>query len=229
MRGKVKIALIIASCILLSIAMTTMGFSYAVWTSPDGEGTGGDQSTATPSVTPDYNYVWAKYFGYRVLTDENGNLTNQVEVDEFYSDQFGESAGINLQDVYIPSEFWVKSNGERIYTQEEKSRLDKETPGAYTTYQVTTISNTLFKDATLQELPVSVHIPESVTKIKASTFVNLKNLERVVFKNANPCEIEPYAFVNCPMLSVIEKGGQGDIIVGKTSILGCATSTITTV
>lgn len=209
---------------LLTVALTTMGVSYAVWTSVDGEATVGATDTANPSVTPELNYVWAKYFGYTILKDANGNNTNSVEVTEFYSDRFGESVGINLQEVYIPAEFWINAQSNQpIYTYEEKEIQRKA--NNLITYQVTSISNNLFKDTTLKELPITVYIPYGVESIKTGTFANLPNLEKVVFNNANSCSIDAYAFVNCPKLSSIV--GTSITYTQGVSIIGCATSDVT--
>lgn len=216
MKRTYKLALTIASCVLIAIAVTTMGVSYAVWTSNDGAGTGGE-TTVSPSVTPYQNYVWAKYFGFEVIEGNN------VAVTEFYSDLFSKdvsSIGINLQDVYIPDVFWVrKSNGKRIYTLSEKNALAED---EVTTYFVTKITNRIFKDATLRELPVTIYIQGHVTSIATGAFTALPNLEKVVLHNDNLLTVEYGAFVNCPKLSVIQQSGTGGVTLPDGAILGCA-------
>ena len=221
MKKTYKLALTIASCVLIAIAVTTMGVSYAVWTSNDGAGTGGE-TTVSPSVTPYQNYVWAKYFGFEVIEGNN------VAVTEFYIDRFNDDAsssdsvGINLQDVYIPDVFWVrKSNGTRIYTLSEKNALAED---EVTTYYVTRITNRIFKDATLRELPVTIYIQGHVTSIATGAFTALPNLEKVVLHNDNLLSVEYGAFVNCPKLSVIQKSGTGGVTLTDGAILGCATN-----
>lgn len=221
MKKTYKLALTIASCVLIAIAVTTMGVSYAVWTSNDGAGTGGE-TTVSPSVTPYQNYVWAKYFGFEVIEGNN------VAVTEFYIDRFNDDAsssdsvGINLQDVYIPDVFWVrKSNGTRIYTLFEKNALAED---EVTTYYVTRITNRIFKDATLRELPVTIYIQGHVTSIATGAFTALPNLEKVVLHNDNLLSVEYGAFVNCPKLSVIQKSGTGGVNLPDGAILGCATN-----
>lgn len=221
MKKTYKLALTIASCVLIAIAVTTMGVSYAVWTSNDGAGTGGE-TTVSPSVTPYQNYVWAKYFGFEVIEGNN------VAVTEFYIDRFNDDAsssdsvGINLQDVYIPDVFWVrKSNGTRIYTLSEKNALAED---EVTTYYVTRITNRIFKDATLRELPVTIYIQGHVTSIATGAFTALPNLEKVVLHNDNLLSAEYGAFVNCPKLSVIQKSGTGGVNLLDGAILGCATN-----
>lgn len=221
MKKTYKLALTIASCVLIAIAVTTMGVSYAVWTSNDGAGTGGE-TTVSPSVTPYQNYVWAKYFGFEVIEG------NDVAVTEFYIDRFNDDAsssdsiGINLQDVYIPDVFWVrKSNGTRIYTLSEKNALAED---EVTTYYVTRITNRIFKDATLRELPVTIYIQGHVTSIATGAFTALPNLEKVVLHNDNLLSVEYGAFVNCPKLSVIQKSGTGGVTLTDGAILGCATN-----
>lgn len=219
MKRTYKLALTIASCVLIAIAVTTMGVSYAVWTSNDGAGTGGE-TTVSPSVTPYQNYVWAKYFGFEVIEGNN------VAVTEFYSDVFNgdaqdSSIGINLQDVYIPDVFWVrKSDGTRIYTLSEKNALAED---EVTTYFVTKITNRIFKDATLRELPVTIYIQGHVTSIATGAFTALPNLEKVVLHNDSLLTVEYGAFVNCPKLSVIQKSGTGSVTLADGAILGCAT------
>ena len=217
MKKTYKLALTIASCVLIAIAVTTMGVSYAVWTSNAGAGTGGE-TTVSPSVTPYQNYVWAKYFGYDVIEGNN------VAVTEFYSDLFSKdvsSIGINLQDVYIPDVFWVrKSDGTRIYTLSEKNALAED---EVTTYFVTKITNRIFKDSTLRELPVTIYIQGHVTSIATGAFTALPNLEKVVLHNDNFLTVDYGAFVNCPKLSVIQKSGTGGVNCPDGAILGCAT------
>lgn len=217
MKKTYKLALTIASCVLIAIAVTTMGVSYAVWTSNDGAGTGGE-TTVSPSVTPYQNYVWAKYFGFEVIEGNN------VAVTEFYSDLFSKdvsSIGINLQDVYIPDVFWVrKSDRTRIYTLSEKNALAED---EVTTYFVTKITNRIFKDATLRELPVTIYIQGHVTSIATGAFTALPNLEKVVLYNDSLLTVEYGAFVNCPKLSVIQKSGTGGVTLTEGAILGCAT------
>lgn len=221
MKKTYKLALTIASCVLIAIAVTTMGVSYAVWTSNDGAGTGGE-TTVSPSVTPYQNYVWAKYFGFEVIEGNN------VAVTEFYIDRFNDDAsssdsiGINLQDVYIPDVFWVrKLDGTRIYTLSEKNALAED---EVTTYYVTRITNRIFKDATLRELPVTIYIQGHVTSIATGAFTALPNLEKVVLHNDSVLSVEYGAFVNCPKLSVIQQSGTGGVTLTDGAILGCATN-----
>lgn len=223
MKKTYKLALTIASCVLIAIAVTTMGVSYAVWTSNDGAGTGGE-TTVSPSVTPYQNYVWAKYFGFEVIEGNN------VAVTEFYIDRFNDDAsssdsvGINLQDVYIPDVFWEKADGSRVYTLSEKDALDKENV-EYTTYKVVKISNRLFKDSSLKELPVTIHIPQYVTSVATGAFVSLPNLEKVVFYNNQPVTVAMGAFVNCPKLTSIQKG-TNEVNLLANAVIGCGTYSV---
>lgn len=180
---KNRIAMIIAIIVLFAVAASTMGVSYAIWTSPDGS-YGGGESTASPSVTPDSNNVWAKYFNGNIieLLDNDGNKIagNWCEITTFYTD--GDACqGLNLSDVYIPSEITI--NG--------------------TKYQVYRITNSIFADSTLKSLPVSIHIPTTVREIDAAAFASLPNLETVYFENVNPCTIGAYAFAGCSKLATV--------------------------
>lgn len=223
MRKTYKLALTIASFVLIAVAVTTMGVSYAIWTSSDGTGSGG-QKTVSPSVTPYQNYVWAKYFGFEVLEG------NDVAVTEFYIDRFNDDAsnsdsvGINLQDVYIPDVFWEKADGSRVYTLSEKDALDKANV-EYTTYKVVKISNRLFKDSSLKELPVTIHIPQYVTNVDTGAFVSLPNLEKVVFYNNQPVTVAMGAFVNCPKLTSIQKG-TNEVNLFANAVIGCGTDSV---
>ena len=223
MRKTYKLALTIASFVLIAVAVTTMGVSYAVWTSSDGTGSGG-QKTVSPSVTPYQNYVWAKYFGFEVIEG------NDVAVTEFYIDRFNDDAsssdsvGINLQDVYIPDVFWEKADGSRVYTLSEKDALDKANV-EYTTYKVVRISNRLFKDSSLKELPVTIHIPQYVTSVDTGAFVSLPNLEKVVFYNNQPVTVAMGAFVNCPKLTSIQKG-TNEVNLLANAVIGCGTDSV---
>ena len=175
--------MIIAIIVLFAVAASTMGVSYAIWTSPDGS-YGGGESTASPSVTPDSNNVWAKYFNGNIieLFDKDGNKIagNWFEITTFYTDG-DDCQGLNLSDVYIPS----------IITKGE------------TKYQVYRITNSIFADSTLKSLPVSIHIPTTVCEIDAAAFASLPNLETVYFENVNPCTIGEYAFAGCSKLTTV--------------------------
>lgn len=113
-----------------------------------------------------------------------------------------------------------KSNGTRIYTLSEKNALAED---EVTTYYVTRITNRIFKDATLRELPVTIYIQGHVTSIATGAFTALPNLEKVVLHNDNLLTVEYGAFVNCPKLSVIQKSGTGGVTLPDGAILGCAT------
>lgn len=180
---KNRIAMIIAIIVLFAVAASTMGVSYAIWTSPDGS-YGGGESTASPSVTPDSNNVWAKYFNGNIieLFDNDGNKIagNWFEITTFYTDG-DDCQGLNLSDVYIPSKITI---GE-------------------TEYQVYRITNSIFADSTLKSLPVSIHIPTTVCEIDAAAFASLPNLETVYFENLNPCTIGAYAFAGCSKLATV--------------------------
>lgn len=180
---KNRIAMIIAIIVLFAVAASTMGVSYAIWTSPDGS-YGGGESTASPSVTPDSNNVWAKYFNGNIieLFDNDGNKIagNWCEITTFYTDGVA-CQGLNLSDVYIPSKITIGK----------------------TEYQVYRITNSIFADSTLKSLPVSIHIPTTVCEIDAAAFASLPNLETVYFENLNPCTIGAYAFAGCSKLATV--------------------------
>lgn len=188
---KNKIAIVVAIIVLFVIAVSTMGVSYAVWTSPDGT-IGGGQSTASPSVTPDNSYVWAKYFKGNVITVDNHEY---AELTTFYTDD----AGLNLSDVFIPNKITIEGND----------------------YQVYRIANSIFADSTLKNLPVVIHIPFSVREIDDAAFAGLPNLETVYFANENVCTIGAYAFAGCSNLKTIVNVKGGDLKKDETSFIGC--------
>lgn len=208
---------------LIIIAVTTMGVSYAVWISADGSIGGDGNTSAKPSITPDTNYIWAKYFNYnKIDVDIEGDKTNYVEVTTFYTDG-DNSEGINLSDVHIPDVFWAYMDGEqeiRINTLEEKNELINQgkTVITYSTYR---ISNTIFADSTLKQLPITIHIPERVREIEAGAFAGLPNLEKVYFYNVSPLTIGGYAFVGCEKLTEIENVKGGTIKATKNEFIGC--------
>lgn len=191
---KNKIAIVVAIIVLFVIAVSTMGVSYAVWTSPDGT-IGGGQSTASPSVTPDNSpdnsYVWAKYFKGNVITVDGKEY---AELTTFYTDD----AGLNLSDVFIPDKITIEGKD----------------------YQVYRITNGIFADATLKNLPVMVHIPSSVREIDDAAFAGLENLETVYFANENPCTLGEFAFAGCSNLKNIYKVQSGTVTATDTSFLG---------
>lgn len=197
---KNKIAIIVAIIVLFAIAVSTMGVSYAVWTSPDGT-IGGGQSTASPSVTPDNSYVWAKYFNYKIISDaEKADKDWQgdiVEISTFYTDG-ANSAGLNLSDVFIPNSITIEGKS----------------------YQVYRITNGIFADATLKNLPVVIHVPSSVREIDDAAFAGLPNLETVYFANENPCTLGEFAFAGCSNLKNIYNIKGGTVTAKDTSFLG---------
>lgn len=220
-----KITILITCMMLIIVAVSTMGVSYAIWTSADGIIDGGNTSQS-PSVTPDLeNYVWAKYFNYNVLKDEKGNATTNVELTEFYHEaSVSGSYGINLSDVYFPSEIWVKSDGTRINTVAEKEVLKAS---EYTTYYVTSISNRVFMDTTLKELAVNIYIPSTVTNIEDMAFANLPNLEYVYCLNSNPLTIGDYAFMGCNNLKAVYKVSTGGVDANENAFWGTTVKDVT--
>lgn len=200
MHRKYRLALTIASIVLFIVAMTATGVSYAVWTSPEGSVSGEGTTTVSPSVNANEGYVWAKYFNFETITE--GNI-KYAAITTFYADG-AQAAGLNLADVYIPEEFWVKKDGTRLYVK------DGLVAGVdYDVYTTKIITNRIFMDVTLKQLPVNVYIPSGVTKIETGAFSGLANLQKVVFYVANVCTIEQYAFVDCPKLTVVEQKTEG--------------------
>lgn len=212
MHRKYRLALTIASIVLIVVAMTATGVSYAVWTSPEGE-IGDGTTVVSPSVNANDGYVWAKYFNFEVV--EDGADGKFVAVTTFYADG-AQAAGLNLEEVYIPQEFWVKKDGTRLFV---KDQLDGLTQGIdYDVYITKVVSNRIFMDVTLKQLPIVVYIPSGVTKIETGAFSGLANLEKVVFRNANPCTIESYAFVDCPKLASVDLSGSVGKIQGTKGV-----------
>lgn len=202
MHRKYRLALAIASIVLFIVAMTATGVSYAVWTSPEGSVSGEGTTTVSPSVNANEGYVWAKYFNFETITE--GDI-KYAAITTFYADG-AQAAGLNLADVYIPEEFWVKKDdGKRLYVNDELVGVD------YDVYKTKIITNRIFMDVTLKQLPVNMYIPSGVTKIETGAFSGLANLQKVVFYVANVCTIEQYAFVDCPKLTVVEKKSEGTI------------------
>lgn len=202
MHRKYRLALTIASIVLFIVAMTATGVSYAVWTSPEGSVSGEGTTTVSPSVNANEGYVWAKYFNFETITE--GNI-KYAAITTFYADG-AQAAGLNLADVYIPEEFWVKKDGTRLYVK------DGLVAGVdYDVYTTKIITNRIFMDVTLKQLPVNVYIPSGVTKIETGAFSGLANLQKVVFYVANVCTIEQYAFVDCPKLTVVEQKTEGTL------------------
>ena len=187
---KTKIVIMVAIIVLFAVAVSTMSVSYAIWTSPDGT-IGGGESTASPSVTPDSNNVWAKYFKGNVITVDEKQY---AEITTYYD----ASAGLNLSDVFIPDN--IDINGE--------------------TYQVYRITNSIFADATLKEQPVTIHIPSNVREIDVAAFAGLPNLETVYFGNSNTCAIGAYAFAGCSRLKTVYNVKGGTVTVGENAFVG---------
>lgn len=187
---KTKIVMTIAIIVIFAVAVSTMGVSYAIWTSPDGT-IGGGESTASPSVTPDSNNVWAKYFNGNVITVDGKEY---AEITTYYDS----NAGLNLSDVFIPDNIDIDG----------------------TTYQVYRITNSIFADTTLKEQPVTIHIPSNVCEIDIAAFAGLPNLETVYFGNSNTCTIGAYAFAGCSRLNTIYNVKGGTFTVGENAFVG---------
>ena len=209
---KNKIAMIVAIIVLFAVAVSAMGVSYAVWISPDGP-IGGGSSKASPSVTPDSNNVWAKYFNYKEITVEELQ-GKYVEISTFYTD--GENAqGLNLSDLYIPEVIWVEKGSGKVL-----ATLDGVSENAYETYNVYRITNSIFADSSLKSLPVTIHIPARVCEIDDAAFAGLPNLQAVYFENRNPCTIGAYAFAGCSNLEYVYNVRGGGVTPDDTSFVG---------
>lgn len=207
MKRSYKIAALIMSVMLVVVAVSTMGVSYAIWSSADGLIEGGEEAKS-PSASPDLeNYVFAKYCTYEVIDDKNN-----IRLTGFHTDD----VGINLSTVYIPNEIWVDNEtNERINTKEELVERN------YTTYYVKSISNQFFSDTTLKELAVNIYIPANVESIEAYAFANLPNLECVYFLNKNTLSIADFAFIGCVKLSKIENLTGGNLLGTENAFIGC--------
>ena len=145
MHRKYRLALAIASIVLFIVALTATGVSYAVWTSPEGGVSGEGTTTVSPSVNANDGYVWAKYFNF-VPTEGNSKY---AAITTFYADG-AQAAGLNLADVYIPEEFWVKKDGTRLYVKEDLVGL---TAGVdYDVYTTKIITNRIFYGCNAQTI-----------------------------------------------------------------------------
>ncbi len=197
MTRKIKLSFIITSIVLLVLVISLTSASFAIWTSTGGIGEGG--TAVTPQVYAKDEYVWAKYFNYIPINDEDGDPTNNIALTTFYTN--GTSpAGINLEDVIIPS------------TIDEK-----------VVYQIT---NQVFMDSTLKELAVRVYIPASVMQIDMMAFANLPNLEEIIILGSaenNACVISDYAFVGCQNLVKITSGRKIDVTSKDAAFVSCGT------
>ncbi len=214
MTGKIKFALILTSVILVIVAVTTVGVSLALWTKPGGIG-GDSGNSVSPSVAPIDEYVWAKYFQYKIETVTEGDKTTEYAVvTKFYTD----SIGINLEDVVIPSRFV----SDETYTYIDKDGNEQTANKVYPTYR---ISGQVFMDTTLKKLPVTVYIPSSVMHIDSFAFGNLPNLRKVVFlggEEKQACNIGDYAFAFCQNL--IEVQSERDLVGNTNAFVGCKTT-----
>ena len=209
---KNKIAMIVAIIVLFAVAVSAMGVSYAVWISPDGP-IGGGSSKASPSVTPDSNNVWAKYFNYKEITVE-GLQGKHVEISTFYTDG-ADAQGLNLSDLYIPEVIWVEKGSNEVL-----ATLDGVSENAYETYSVYRITNSIFADSSLKSLPVTIHIPANVCEIDDAAFAGLPNLQAVYFENRNRCTIGAYAFAGCSNLKYVYNVRGGIVTPADTSFDG---------
>lgn len=202
MTRKIRIAFILTSVVLVIIALSLAGVSFAVWTISGGIGE--SNNSVSPSVIADDEYVWAKYFNYEKYTVQIGGTdTNVAAVTTFY----GDGAGINLEDVIIPAMF-------------REENINGEGFTVYTTYRIT---NQVFMDSTLKKLPVTIYIPSTVREIDAGAFSNLPNLERVVFLGGaelEECVLSEFVFAGCQNLRSVE--GDRRLNISSTSFLGCA-------
>ncbi len=218
MSKKIKLSFIITSIVLLVLVISLTSASFAIWTSSGGIGEGG--TSVAPPFIADREYVWAKYFDYEVRETTIGEGDNQstvyyATITTFYKDvTVGDNtyvAGVNLEDVIIPASFTTTYNGKTITANVER------------------ISNQIFKDSTLKELPVTIYIPATVTQIDMMAFANLPNLEKVVFlgdTSVVACNIADYAFIGCLNLVEIETQRTLNVSSKENVFIGCESVTI---
>lgn len=192
MTRKIKLSFILTSVVLLIVAISTAGVSFALWTNQGGIGEG--NNSVSPTVIADEEYVWAKYFNVEATYQEGNN--DYAVIGTFYD----ANAGLNLEDVIIPSKITFEGK----------------------IYQTRRISNKIFMDNTLKKLPVTIYIPGTVTQIDAMAFANLPNLTKVVFLGGGElatCNIDEYAFAGCKNLVSVESNR--DLKYGEYTFIGC--------
>lgn len=146
-------------------------------------GAGLDNNTVAPATDSSMDWnMWAKYFDGVVIND----VSHTAAVTAFHTDGYG----LNLETVIIPTDVTVDG----------------------IPCKVVEIRSQAFADNILKQLPVTIYIPPTVTRICAATFANLPSLTRVVFgvdsEQTEPCVIEDYAFMMCASLVTVSTNGR---------------------
>lgn len=87
---------------------------------------------------------------------------------------------------------------------------------------ITTIKNTVFDGATVKDLPVTIYISPTISKIEAGAFSNLPNLQKVVFAaNGVAVTVEAYAFAGCSELTEVVIGDGTTVTFDENAFRGC--------
>lgn len=196
MTRKLKLTFILTSVVLLIVAISTAGVSFALWTNQGGIGEG--NMSVSPTVFAKDEYVWAKYFNIEIY-EENGY--EYATIGTFYD----ANAGLNLEDVIIPSKISLKGKDyqtRRISNQIFMDATLKKLP------VVIYIPNTIMQiDAgAFQNLP------------------NLKKVVFVDDGSHPACVIGDFAFAGCKNLEIVESGR--GLVYGNSTFIGCSSKLI---
>lgn len=100
-------------------------------------------------------------------------------------------------------------------------------PSKIGTANITAINNTVFSKTTLKDLPLTIKIAPSISRIEASAFANLIDLQTVTFADAGSqlggCTVKQYVFANCLSLKEITcyGGSSATYMFSPNSLAGC--------
>lgn len=191
MTRKIKLSFILTSVVLLIVAVSTVGVSFALWTNQGGIGEG--NNSVSPTVIADEQYVWAKYFNVETYQEGEHNF---AVIGTFYD----ANAGVNLEDVIIPELFDIDGTKYQTYRISNKIFMD----------------STLKKLPVTIYIPRSVM---QIDAMAFANLPNLKKVVFLGGGELGTCNIDAYAFAGCKNLVSVE--GERNIKYSDTAFIGC--------
>lgn len=119
---------------------------------------------------------------------------------------------------------WAKyfdNNGSEIIGYTGTNLQDVILPNEIDGFEITTVKSSAFASTTTQDLPVTVYISPSISKIEASTFINMTSLQKVVFAAGSNVTIGDFCFAGCSSLKEIVIEGNRTVNFASTAFIGC--------
>lgn len=191
MTRKIKLSFILTSVVLLIVAISTAGVSFALWTNQGGIGEG--NMSVSPTVFAKDEYVWAKYFNIEIYEE---NDYEYAIIGTFYD----ANAGVNLEDVIIPSK--ISLEGKDYQTRRISNKIFMD--------------NTLKKLPVTIYIPGTV---TQIDAMAFANLPNLTKVVFLGGGELATCNIDEYAFAGCKNLVSVESNR--DLKYGEYTFIGC--------